>query len=147
MIDFTPTATLIRNHELFDLHQSGADVIVTAKSDRVRGGREKPFTIAEIRANPVHFLRPALANLERAGAVAVVLTTVDGKQAQLAIKADEWALGAGERQRYADWSAEVHARSVARRAKERAHDNAYNEGGEGYNPHRSGSAHSYGAGR
>ncbi|PZU73094.1 MAG: hypothetical protein DI530_17680 [Sphingomonas sp.] len=140
MAEFQPTPTIIRQTDRFALAQVGASIEATG--DNVRGAGN-PIMIADIEANSTHFLRPQLVAFKRAGAVAVVLINVAGKNGWATITADQWAIGADERARYAAWDAPRRAERQKRVAAERKFDRGYNEGGEGYNPYRHGSAPTY----
>jgi hypothetical protein len=102
------------------------------------------LSLAEIDANPRHYLRDQLPTFRAKGAVAIVLAKdAAGRPVNIMLTAAQFALGAAERARYAKWADETAADWATEQAAERAYDLAYNEGGEGYNPHRVGSARSY----
>lgn len=105
------------------------------------------ITADEVRANPRHYFRTsyptAWAMMQSGEAAAFVMTRIHGKDAQVKLAPEHWALGAPERARYAAWSAAVTQVASDRQAKERAYDRLNNEGGEGYNPHRTTSRRTY----
>ena len=109
-------------------------------------------TREEILSNPRHSLRTAVASImpkiETGEIVAIVspcsahlgaAAPSNGRPTQITLTAEQFALGAGERARYAAWVAGVKAAEQA----ERSYDQGANEGGEGYNPHRPGSTPTY----
>lgn len=102
---------------------------------------------SEIVGNPLHYLRAPLASimprLESGDVAAIVLADIHGKPAQILITAEQFGAGAPERARYAAWRSEIMANEARRQAGERAYDLVNNEGGEGYNPHRSGGERTY----
>lgn len=121
---------------------SGGNLVVQAGDQvTIDGGAAGCYTVAEIEANPKHWCRRFLPALREAGAVALVKGAV-----AVGLTAEQYALGAGERARYAAWVAELRAAKTQRQSAERAFDAANNEGGEGYNPHRYGAAQTYGGG-
>lgn len=77
------------------------DIIVTQVGTdiHVNGARADIAFVATIQANPRHYLRnllPAVLNAN-ASAFAIVLTQIEGKAAQIALTAEQYALGADER--------------------------------------------------
>ena len=113
----------------------------------VNGRPASMFTAAAVLANPQHYFRTtyqvAFAAMQSGKAAAVVLAPVNGKAAQILLTPEQFAIGASERERYAAWSAGQVAEKAKRQSAERQYDLVNNEGGEGYNPHRSGSARTY----
>ncbi|HUC70349.1 MAG TPA: hypothetical protein VMS01_04075 [Stellaceae bacterium] len=72
----------------------------------------------------------------------VIVTLAAGQVA--ALRAEEAAIRAARQAAPKSWAGARGARPNASRvSKERAYDRGYNEGGEGYNPYRHGSAKSY----
>ena len=136
---FIANPTILRTHALFDVVQHGDRAAIISKSPRAANSASTPIlVIAEIKAAKQHFAKALVSALEKAGAVAFVQAVIDGKHAQIAITAEQFAAGAAERQRYADWTAAHHAWLTGARAAATAFDQINNEGGEGFNPHRHG---------
>ena len=141
MSDYTPQPIIIREIPgVAIVRQVGDQIDVNGQPARV-------VPASDILGNPQHYLRGvlrgAMARLESGEVAAVGLAPINGKDAQIMILADGWANGAPERARYAAWLAGVMDDKAERQAKERAYDLVNNEGGEGYNPHRTGSERTY----
>lgn len=141
MADFVPHPIVIREIPgVAVIEQTGAQA-------RVNGTPAFVVEAATILGNPQHYLRrvlwDAMGRLESGEVAAVVLAPVQGKSAQILITAEQYAKGAPERARYEAWLAGVSAARAERQAAERAYDLANNEGGEGYNPHRTGTERTY----
>ena len=141
MSDYTPQPIIIREIPgVATIRQVGDQIDVNGRPARV-------VPASDILANQKHYLRGilrgAMARLESGEVAAVGLAPINGKDAQIMILADGWANGAPERARYATWLAEVMGKKAERQAKERAYDLVNNEGGEGFNPHRTGSERTY----
>ena len=124
--------------------QSGDAAMVGDKPARI-------VTASEIVDNPKHYLRAPLASILArlaSGEIAAIVTAdINGRPAQITLTSAQYALGAPERARHAAWIAEGDASRNAQRKAEREYDRLYNEGGEGYNPHRIGAAQTYAANR
>jgi hypothetical protein len=125
--------------------------IATVQQDmdqaQVNGRPATMITAAAVLANPQHYFRTtyqaAFAAMQSGKAAAVVLATVNGKDAQILITPEQFAVGAPERERYSAWCAGRMSAETACRAAEREYDLINNEGGEGYNPHRATSERTY----
>jgi hypothetical protein len=146
MTNYIPQPITIR-----ELPEYGLVLTQTGDQVEVNGAPRSVTTSADIRSLPGHYLRTALKSamprIESGEIAAIVHHEIDSKPAYLVITAAQWAVGAPERARYATWIAGRVASKAEREAKERAYDLVNNEGGEGFNPHRVGSAHTYGRGR
>lgn len=142
MANFVPRPTVIRTIPLMGL-------VISQIGDQaeVNGNPTQIVLASDIAKNPKHYLRAALASImpkiESGEIAALVNLTVNGTPAHLVITADQWALGADERTRYADWLADTRAENADLVAKEIDYDLVNNEGGEGYNPYRVGSKRTY----
>ncbi|BBD98066.1 hypothetical protein SAMIE_1015670 [Sphingobium amiense] len=132
MANFQAIPTTLRSHALFDVVQVGDSICVESKSDRVERRICSAILLSDIETNPQHYLRNLLPDLRKAAAVALVETRVDGKVAQLVMTAGDWARGAAERRRYAEWLVDTTRKNAAGRG----FWDGVNEGGEGYNPYR-----------
>lgn len=140
MQDFDPQPIVIREVNGRVISQVGDQASVN--------GRPAPITTAAtILGNKIHWLRDALRSvmprIEAGEVAAIVHHEINGKPGYITITADQWALGAPERARYEAWLNGVISDKADREAQERAYDLANNEGGEGYNPHRSTSERTY----
>ena len=142
MLNYIPQPIVIR-----EIPAAGIVVAQSGDQADVNGRPTRLVTAAEIVGNSIHYLRAPLRavmpRLENGEIAAIVLAPVNGKIAQILITAEQWAAGAPERARYAAWLAGVMDDKAERQAKERAYDLVNNEGGEGYNPHRTGSERTY----
>lgn len=141
MGDFIPVPTFIREAN---------GLAVEAVGDRYRVGGMPATSVSDasdLINNPKHYMAkivaPIMPKLVSGEIVQVIRAEIAGKGAFIAITADQFALGAEERARYAAWLVGVRSAEKARQAAEREYDLANNEGGEGYNPHRVGDERTY----
>ena len=140
MTDYTPQPIVIREVNGLTISQSGDQA-------NVNGSPARMVLASEITGNAQHYLRAPLksvmARLSSGDVAAVVIAEVSGKSAQILITAEQFAAGKPERARYAAWSRGVMTVNADRQDAERRYDLVNNEGGEGYNPHRSGGERTY----
>jgi hypothetical protein len=120
-------------------------IVVTQSGDQADVNGQPAFvtTAQTIRDNKAHYLRGMMPRIESGEIAALVHWTINDKPGHILITAEQWAIGAPERARYAAWLASLTGAKAERQAKERAYDLVNNEGGEGYNPHRAGSERTY----
>lgn len=126
----------------------GVGAVVQSGGGARVAGSPWPILAAEtVLGNPDHYVRTAyptlFAKMQAGEVAAVVMATLKGRPAHIVLTPEQFALGAPERARYAEWCAGNVAREAARQAAEREYDAGHNEGGEGYNPHRRGSERTY----
>lgn len=142
MKNYIPQPIVIR-----EIQERGIVISQSGEQADVNGSPATVTTAATMLSNPRHYLRAALPTIfrrmETGEIAALVHWTINGKPGHILITAEQWAIGAPERARYGAWLAEVMGDRKAREVDERRYDLINNEGGEGYNPHRSGSERTY----
>ena len=140
MQNFTPQPIAIREVNGMVVTQSGEQAMIDDRHAQM-------VPVTTILGNQKHYLRTTLKSaMPRMGSgeiAAIVIGDINGKPGYILITTEQYAVGAPERARYSAWLAEVSDERKARQAKERQFDLVNNEGGEGYNPHRSGSERTY----
>lgn len=137
--DYIPQPIVIR-----EIPERGIVITQSGEQADVNGQPAFVTTAKTIRDNSRHYLRAAYMPRIETGEIAAIVhwETNDGPR-NILITAEQWALGAPERARYETWLRGVVSDKADREANERAYDLANNEGGEGYNPHRTGAERTY----
>ena len=130
-----------------EIPELGLTVSQSGNQADVNGRPAVVTTAREILGNPIHYLRTALPTImprmESGEIAALVHWQLKGKPGHILITAEQWQLGAAERQRYEIWAANIVAARAAEQDRERQDDLVNNEGAEGYNPYRQGDEPTY----
>ena len=129
-MDYQPNPITLREVKGITITQEGHSIYANGQLSTL-------IMLADVASNSKHFMgefatRNQVA-LKTAGATALVLTKVDGRDAQIVLTAEQFALGQPERDRYTAWTKGNIAERAAMAAE---YDRKYNDGEHGDNPYR-----------